>query len=138
MFDFLIGNGRGAENSESNGPRTEAKTGDDVHPLRQPPHIGLALGGGAARGFAHIGIVKALIARGLKPDPFFTSDTWKLITTAGFDEGLSRLGEADWILEAVVERLDIKRTLPEKVDAARRAGSIVSSNTSGIPIAALA
>jgi len=77
-------------------------------------------------------------ARGLKPDPFFTPDTWKLITTAGFDEGLSRLAEADWILEAVVERLDIKRALLEKVDTARRAGSIVSSNTSGIPIAALA
>ncbi len=77
-------------------------------------------------------------ARGLKPDPFFTADTWKLITTAGFDDGLSRLGDADWILEAVVERLDIKRALLEKVDAARRAGSIVSSNTSGIPIAALA
>jgi 3-hydroxyacyl-CoA dehydrogenase len=77
-------------------------------------------------------------ARTLKPDPFFTADTWKLITTAGFDEGLKRLREADWILEAVVERLDLKRALLEKVDAARRTGSIVSSNTSGIPIAALA
>ena len=77
-------------------------------------------------------------ARTLKPDPFFTPDTWKLITTAGFDEGLGRLNEADWIMEAVVERLDVKRALLEKVDAARRPGSIVSSNTSGIPIAALA
>ena len=77
-------------------------------------------------------------ARALKPDPFFTSDTWTLVTTAGFDEGLSRLAEADWIIEAVVERVDVKRALLEKVDAARRPGSIVSSNTSGIPIAALA
>src|SRR5688572_14890019 len=77
-------------------------------------------------------------ARTLKPDPFFTPDTWKLIATASFDEGLPRLREADWIIEAVVERLDIKRSLLEKVDAARRPGSIVSSNTSGIPIAALA
>ena len=77
-------------------------------------------------------------ARTLKPDPFFTPDTWTLITTAGFDEGLGRLNEADWIIEAVVERLDVKRALLEKVDAARRPGSIVSSNTSGIPIAALA
>src|SRR5688572_14388971 len=76
-------------------------------------------------------------ASGLKPDPFFTPDTWKLITTGGFDAGLSRLAEADWIIEAVVERLDVKRALLEKVDAARHAGSIVSSNTSGIPIAAL-
>ncbi|MGH9219864.1 MAG: 3-hydroxyacyl-CoA dehydrogenase NAD-binding domain-containing protein, partial [Vicinamibacterales bacterium] len=44
----------------------------------------------------------------------------------------------DWIIEAVVEQLDVKRGLLEKVDAVRRAGSIVSSNTSGIPIAALA
>ena len=77
-------------------------------------------------------------ARTLKPDPFFTPDTWKLITTASFDEGLPRLRDADWIIEAVVERLDIKRSLLEKVDTARRPGSIVSSNTSGIPIAALA
>jgi 3-hydroxyacyl-CoA dehydrogenase len=77
-------------------------------------------------------------ARALKPDPFFTPDTWKLITTGGFDDGLVRLAEADWTIEAVVERLDVKRALLEKVDAARRPGSIVSSNTSGIPIGALA
>ena len=76
--------------------------------------------------------------RTLKPDPFFTPDTSKLITTGGFDDALSRVREADWILEAVVERLDVKRALLEKVDAARRPGAIVSSNTSGIPIAALA
>src|SRR6185436_104081 len=77
-------------------------------------------------------------ARALKPDPFFVADAAKLITTDGFDTGLARLSEADWIIEAVVERLDVKRALLEKVDAARRPGSIVSSNTSGIPIAALA
>ena len=77
-------------------------------------------------------------ARRLKPDPFFTPDTWKLIATGSFDADLTRIRESDWIIEAVVERLDIKRGLLERVDAARRAGSIVSSNTSGIPIAALA
>jgi 3-hydroxyacyl-CoA dehydrogenase len=77
-------------------------------------------------------------ARALKPDPFFTPDAWTLITTGSFDEGLARLREVDWILEAVVEKLDIKRELLARVDAARRPGSIVSSNTSGIPIAALA
>src|SRR5882672_2061720 len=76
-------------------------------------------------------------ARSLKPDPFFTPDSWKLISTGGFDE-LARIRESDWIIEAIVEQLDIKRSLLEKVDAARGAGSIVSSNTSGIPIAALA
>jgi 3-hydroxyacyl-CoA dehydrogenase len=77
-------------------------------------------------------------ARALKPDPFFTPDTWKLVSTASFDEGLSRLAAADWIVEAVVEQLDVKRGLLARVDQARRAGSIVSSNTSGIPIHALA
>jgi 3-hydroxyacyl-CoA dehydrogenase len=77
-------------------------------------------------------------ARSLKPDPFFTPDTWKLVTTGGFDAGLSGLSTVDWIVEAVVERLDIKQPLLERVDAARRPASIVSSNTSGIPIAALA
>ena len=77
-------------------------------------------------------------ARAAKPDPFFTADAWRLVTTASFDDGFPRMHEGDWILEAVVERLDIKRPLLAKVDEARRPGSIVSSNTSGIPIAALA
>ncbi|HKH71749.1 MAG TPA: 3-hydroxyacyl-CoA dehydrogenase NAD-binding domain-containing protein [Vicinamibacterales bacterium] len=76
-------------------------------------------------------------ARGLKPDPFFTPETHKLISTASFDEGLARLKDADWILEAVVEKLDVKRELLARVDAARRAASIVSSNTSAISIAAI-
>ena len=77
-------------------------------------------------------------ARALKPDPFFTADTWKLITTGGFDEDLRRIADADWVMEAVVERLDVKRSLLERIDTLRRPGSIVSSNTSGIPIAVLA
>ena len=77
-------------------------------------------------------------ARRLRPDPFFTPDTWRLITTGSFDKDLSRIAECDWTIEAVIEQLEIKRGLLERVDAARRADSIVSSNTSGIPIAALA
>ncbi|HEY6360540.1 MAG TPA: 3-hydroxyacyl-CoA dehydrogenase NAD-binding domain-containing protein [Vicinamibacterales bacterium] len=77
-------------------------------------------------------------ARALKPDPFFTPETSNLITTGGFNEDLKRIADADWIIEAVVERLDVKQALLERVDAERRQGSIVSSNTSGIPIATLA
>jgi 3-hydroxyacyl-CoA dehydrogenase len=79
-------------------------------------------------------------ARALKPDPFFTPDTWKLVTTGGFDAapGLGALRDADWIIEAIVEQLDVKRELLAKVDATKRPGSIVSSNTSGISITALA
>ncbi len=77
-------------------------------------------------------------ARTLKPDPFFTADTAALISTGGFDSDLPRLATADWILEAVVERLDVKRSLLERVDAVRRPGTIVSSNTSGIPLTTIA
>jgi 3-hydroxyacyl-CoA dehydrogenase len=83
-------------------------------------------------------------ARALKPDPFFTADTWKLITTGGFEQHLgsapasrSPLATADWLVEAIIERIEPKRALLEQVDAVRRQGSIVSSNTSGISIAAL-
>ena len=74
----------------------------------------------------------------LKPDPFFTPDTASLIRTGGFDEGLAAVREADWIVEAIVERLDAKQTLLARVDAVRRDDAIVSSNTSGIPIASIA
>ena len=87
-------------------------------------------------------------ARALKPDPFFTLDTWKLITTGALDDhlagssarstGAPSVSDADWIIEAVVERLDIKRELLARVDAVRRVDAIVSSNTSAISIAALA
>src|SRR4051794_11415013 len=77
-------------------------------------------------------------ARALKPDPFFTPDAAALISTGGFDTDFQKIATADWIMEAVVERLDVKRPLLERVDEARRAGSIASTNTSGISISALA
>jgi 3-hydroxyacyl-CoA dehydrogenase len=77
-------------------------------------------------------------ARALKPDPFFTPDSLARITIGGLDTDLKKLADADWIMEAVVENLDVKRALLEQVDAVRHAGAIVSSNTSGIPIASLA
>ena len=73
-------------------------------------------------------------ARGLKPDPFFTADAVTLVRTGGFDTDLAKLSGVDWILEAVIEQLDAKRSLLERVETVRRAGTIVSSNTSGIPI----
>ncbi|HXG87194.1 MAG TPA: 3-hydroxyacyl-CoA dehydrogenase NAD-binding domain-containing protein [Vicinamibacterales bacterium] len=77
-------------------------------------------------------------AKKLKPDPQFTFDAHRLVSTASFDDGMAVLKNFDWIIEAVVERLDIKQQLLARVDAARRPGSIVSSNTSGIPISVLA
>jgi 3-hydroxyacyl-CoA dehydrogenase len=76
-------------------------------------------------------------ARQLKPDPFFTPNAAALVRTGGFDDDLPAIASADWILEAVVERLDVKQTLFERVDRHRAPHAIVSSNTSGIPIAAI-
>src|SRR5580704_4482806 len=76
-------------------------------------------------------------ARALKPDPLFTPEVGSRIRTGGFEEDLSCVRDADWIIEAIVERADLKNILLEKVDAARRLGSIVSSNTSGLSIAGL-
>ena len=77
-------------------------------------------------------------ARRLKPDPFFTSDTPALVRTGSFDDDLAGIGRCDWILEAIVERLDVKSSLFARIEPLRRTDAIVSSNTSGIPIAALA
>ncbi|MGE0705759.1 MAG: 3-hydroxyacyl-CoA dehydrogenase NAD-binding domain-containing protein, partial [Vicinamibacterales bacterium] len=76
-------------------------------------------------------------AAALRPDPFFTKQTAQSIRTGGFDD-LSCLASVDWIIEAVVERLDVKRELLARVDAVRSPGTLVTSNTSGIPIAAIA
>ncbi len=77
-------------------------------------------------------------ARKLKPDPFFTRDAASLIDTGGFDTHLDRLAGCDWIVEAVVERLDIKQALLARVEQHRADNTIVSSNTSGIPVASIA
>ena len=77
-------------------------------------------------------------AAALKPDPFYTRHAAALVTTGGFDTDFGVLATVDWIIEAVVERIDVKRALLERVDAVRGPGTIVSSNTSGMSIAALA
>ncbi len=76
-------------------------------------------------------------ARALEPDPFFVPDAARLIRTGGFDD-LRQIGASDWIIEAVVEDLAVKQPLLARVDEHRAPGAIVSSNTSGVSIAALA
>ncbi len=76
-------------------------------------------------------------AQALKPDPFFTQDAATLIRTGSLEDDLQGIASADWIIEAVVERLDVKQSLFERVDRLRAPHAIVSSNTSGIPIAAI-
>ncbi len=77
-------------------------------------------------------------ARGLKPDPFFTPQAAALVRTGSFDDGLASVRASDWIVEAVLERLDVKQALFERLEPHRAPSAIVSSNTSGIPIGALA
>ena len=69
-----------------------------------------------------------------KPDPFFTKDAAKRITLGNFDEDFARIGEADWVIEVVVERLDVKREVMERIEEAAREDAVISTNTSGIPI----
>src|SRR6185436_80038 len=73
-----------------------------------------------------------------KPGAFFTPAAAALITPGNFEDDLDRLRECDWIVEAVAENLEIKRALLEKVELRRAPGSIVSTNTSGIPLSRIA
>jgi 3-hydroxyacyl-CoA dehydrogenase len=84
---------------------------------------------------ARNGVQNALKA---KPAAFFIPELAQLIEVGNFEDDLPKLKDVDWIIEAVVERLDIKRRLMEKVAAHRREGTIISSNTSGISIARIA
>ncbi|MDP4129183.1 MAG: 3-hydroxyacyl-CoA dehydrogenase/enoyl-CoA hydratase family protein [Bacteroidota bacterium] len=68
------------------------------------------------------------------PSPVYTQDVIKRITTGNFNDHLKDLGGYDWIIEVVVERLDIKNGIFAEVEKFRKAGTLVTSNTSGIPI----
>jgi len=69
-----------------------------------------------------------------KPSPIYDKDFAKLITTGNFDDDVAKIAEVDWIIEVVVERLDIKKVIFEQVEKYRKPGTIVTSNTSGIPM----
>src|SRR5215207_3144866 len=73
-----------------------------------------------------------------KPAAFFTPEFASLVTPGNFDDDLPKIKDCDLIIEAIVENLQIKRSLFERVEQHRRPGSIVASNTSGIPIHLLA
>jgi 3-hydroxyacyl-CoA dehydrogenase len=85
-----------------------------------------------------------LVAGGLdaavksKPAAFFEKGLERLITIGTFDDDMKLLADVDWIIEAVAENLEIKRGLLKKVEAVRKPGSIVTTNTSGLPVASIA
>ena len=70
-------------------------------------------------------------AKKSRPAAFFTPETARLITPGNFEDNLAWCGEVDWIVEAVAENLEIKRKLFERVEAVRKPGTLVTSNTSG-------
>ncbi len=69
-----------------------------------------------------------------KPSPIYHQSFAKRITTGNLEDDISKVSEVDWIIEVVVERLDIKKSVFEKLDAHRKPGTLITSNTSGIPI----
>src|SRR5712675_1970399 len=77
-------------------------------------------------------------AKKSKPAAFFTADLASLVTIGNFEDDLPKLKDCDLIIEAVVENPEIKRSLYEKVEQHRRPGSVIASNTSGIPLQQLA
>ena len=93
---------------------------------------GLTLESPAVRNrFAQAGIEAAKKSR---PAAFFVADFARLITPGNFEDNLAWCGDADWIIEAVTEDLEIKRNLLARVEQHRRPGAMVTSNTSGLPI----
>jgi 3-hydroxyacyl-CoA dehydrogenase len=79
---------------------------------------------------ARMGLEKAINAR---PAAFYSKEAAKLITVGNIEDDLGELASVDWIIEAVVERLDIKRSLFSRVERVLVPGTIVTSNTSGLP-----
>ena len=107
-----------------------ANAGLDVYLLDIPPRDGGNKNAVVERGFAQ--------ARKTKPDPFFADEAARRITTGNFDDDFERVGQADWVIEAVVERLDVKRGLMERIEAVARPDAIISTNTSGLSVADIA
>jgi 3-hydroxyacyl-CoA dehydrogenase len=68
------------------------------------------------------------------PSPVYNKNVVKKITTGNFDDDMKKISDCDWVIEVVIERLDIKKQVYEKVEQFRKSGTLITSNTSGIPI----
>jgi 3-hydroxyacyl-CoA dehydrogenase len=77
-------------------------------------------------------------AKKSKPAAFMDASLARLVTVGNFEDDLKKLAEVDWIIEAVVENLEIKRALLKKVEAIRKPGTIITTNTSGLPVGKIA
>ena len=105
------------------------------------------MGGGIAAHFANAGIPVYLLdiipppidkLKKHKPPAFHTQGTADLLTVGTLDEHEEWIREGDWIIEAIVEQMGPKRELMKRIERLRRPGTIVTSNTSGLPIAQIA
>jgi 3-hydroxyacyl-CoA dehydrogenase len=110
----------------------------DIVPQQLTPEEaarGLTLESRAVRNrIAQSGLESAMKA---KPAAFFSSEAASLVTAGNLEDDLAKLKECDWVIEAIIENLNIKRSLYERIEPHLHANAIVSSNTSGIPIASL-
>ena len=77
-------------------------------------------------------------AKKSKPAAFMEPSLAHLVTVGNFEDDLKKLADVDWIIEAVVENLEIKRSLLKKVEAIRKPGTIITTNTSGLPVGKIA
>src|SRR5882757_2996273 len=126
-----------------------------MQPIRRATVIGAGvMGAGIAAQFANAGVpvllldivpagvanrnalAEAAISNMLKmePAPFMSARAARLVTAGNVEDHLGQIADCDWIIEAVTERLDVKQALYRRLDALRRPGSAVSSNTSTIPL----
>jgi 3-hydroxyacyl-CoA dehydrogenase len=98
--------------------------------------LDIVLAGQANRNAAALAGIDSALKQ--KPGGFFTAASASLITPGNFEDNLDDLKSCDWIVEAVAENLEIKRALLAKVQAVRRPGAALSTNTSGIPLRLIA
>jgi 3-hydroxyacyl-CoA dehydrogenase len=77
-------------------------------------------------------------AKKSKPAAFMDASLARFVTVGNFEDDLEKLAEVDWIIEAVVENLELKRALLKKVEAIRKPGTIITTNTSGLPVGKIA
>jgi 3-hydroxyacyl-CoA dehydrogenase len=111
----------------------------DIVPGRLTPEEekkGLALDSPQVRNrIVQQGLDRAIKSR---PASFFTSEHASLVKTGNLEDDFAEVGKADWVIEVIVENLQVKRQLMERIDAVRQPKAIVSTNTSGIPVASIA
>ena len=95
-----------------------------------------ASGGGIQKLSDKNKIVNDALAAAIKsnPSPVYHKNVIKKITTGNFDDDMKKISDCDWVIEVVIERLDIKKQVYEKVEQFRKPGTLITSNTSGIPI----